>query len=394
MIFPRKIYRKIKKYIRYRQVIVITGMRRTGKTTLLKQILADIPSGNTHYFDLEKISDREFFDRKNYDIILLDLERRGIDREKKIYLAIDEIQFLPNITSIIKYLYDHYDIKFFVTGSSSYYLKNLFTQSLAGRKVLFDLYPLDFGEFLTFKQVSYANTKDSPFRDQFSEDEYEMLRFYYEEFINFGGFPEVVLTRKQEAKRDLLNDIINSYINIDITSLADFRKDKEIYQLIKMLAFRAATRIDYNKLASLVGLSRHTVEEYVDFFEKTYLIARVPVFTHNTDREIVKSRKLYFCDNGLMGILTEQSSGVKFENAFFHQIRHFGEVRYYALKDGSEIDFVLNKKIALEAKESPTQSDQKDVARLSTIAGIKKYHLVGRHTTPKFSNFIWGGHIR
>lgn len=393
MIYPRKIYKKIKAHIRSRQAIVITGMRRTGKTTLLKQILDDIHSENKQYFDLEKISDREFFDRKNYDAIILDLEQRGMDRKKKIYLGIDQIQFLPNIASVIKYLYDHYGIKFFATGSSSYYLKNLFSQSLAGRKVLFDLYPLDFGEFLVFKQIP-SHDGGAAFFDDYSQDEYEGLHFYYEEFIAFGGFPEVVLARSHEAKREFLNDIISSYINIDIASLADFRKDKEIYQLIKMLAFRACTRIDYNKLSSLVGLSRHTTEAYIDFFEKTYLIARVPVFTHNVDREIVKSRKLYFCDNGLMSVLGEQSSGVKFENALFHQLHQRGDLRYYALKNGNEIDFVLNGKIALEAKESPTNADTKTLARLSMIAGIKKYRLIGRHKTPRFSQFIWGGHIR
>ena len=87
-----------------------------------------------------------------------------------------------------------------------------------------------------------------------------------------------------------------------------------------MLASRVGARLDYNKLASLTGLSRHTVEEYIGFFEKTYLISRVPVYTHNTDREIVKAKKVYFCDNGLVDILAENSSGSKFENAFFNQI--------------------------------------------------------------------------
>ena len=156
MLYQRKIYKKLKKYIREKQVIVITGMRRVGKTTILKQILSEIKSDNKAYFDLEKLSDRNVFDQNNYDNILLDIESKGIDIKNKIYLAIDEIQFLPNITSVIKYLYDHYDIKFFVTGSSSYYLKNLFTQSLAGRKIVFEIFPLDFGEFLTFKEITYG----------------------------------------------------------------------------------------------------------------------------------------------------------------------------------------------------------------------------------------------
>lgn len=392
MKYERKIYQKIKKYIKTKQVIVITGMRRVGKTTILERILSEIKSDNKIYFDLEKISDRDVFDQKNYDNILLDLERKGIDVKKKIYLGIDEIQFLPNITSVIKYLYDHYNIKFFVTGSSSYYLKNLFTQSLAGRKIVFELFPLDFGEFLTFKEVFYKRNK--PFEEEFSEFEYERLRSYYEEFINFGGFPEVVLAKTAELKRELLNDIISSYINIDIKSLSDFRKDKGIYDLIKMLASRIGTKIDYNKLAVMAGLNRHTVEEYINFFEKTYLICRVPVYTNSSDREIVKAKKVYFCDNGLVDILAENSSGAKFENAFFNQIRHLGDVRYYSLKDGSEIDFILDKNLALETKESPTGTDKNNLKRLSGIAGIKRFHVVGRKSMPKFSDYIWGGEVK
>ena len=160
----------------------------------------------------------------------------------------------------------------------------------------------------------------------------------------------MVLAKNPTLKKELLTDIISSYVNIDIKSLADFRKDKEIFKLIKMLASRTGTRLDYNKLASLSGLSRHTVEEYINFFEKTYLISRLPVFTKNNDREIVKARKVYFCDNGLVEILAENSSGAKFENAVFCQLRQLGDLRYYALKNGREIDFVLDKKIALEVK--------------------------------------------
>ncbi|MFH1252932.1 MAG: ATP-binding protein [Candidatus Uhrbacteria bacterium] len=392
MIFQRKIHQKIKKHLNVKQVIVITGLRRVGKTTILKQLLSEIKSGNKIYFDLEKISDREIFDQKNYDNVILDLEKRGIDIKKKIYLAIDEIQFLPNITSVIKYLYDHYNIKFLVTGSSSYYLKNLFTQSLAGRKIVFELFPLDFGEFLIFKEIPYKNLNS--FEQSFSASEYERLKNHYEEFINFGGFPEVVLAKNTILKKELLNDIISSYVNIDIKSLSDFRKDKEIYNLIKMLAARIGTRIDYNKLASLTGLNRHTVEEYLNFFEKTYLISRIPVYSHNTDREIVKAQKVYFCDNGLVDILAENSGGAKFENAFFQQIRQLGDVRYYALKNGKEIDFVLNKKIALETKESPTKIDQNNLARLSKIAGIKKGSLVGRKNVPGFKDYLWGGDVK
>lgn len=392
MFYPRKIYKGLKTHLKARQVTVLTGMRRTGKTTLAKQLLSEINSSNKAYFDLEKIDVRDLFFQKNYDNILRDLEEKGIDSQKKIFLALDEIQLLPEIVSVIKYLYDHYDIKFIVTGSSSYYLKNLFTESLAGRKKIFELFPLDFGELLIFKNIPYK--KSNFLGNQFSPYEYERVRTYYEEYIRFGGFPEAVLEKSVRKKKDILTDIISSYINIDIKTLADFRRDKEIYTLIKMLAGRIGTRLDYVKLSRLTGLSRITVQNYLDFFEKTYLIFRVPVHTKNIDREIVKAEKIYFCDNGLLGMLADTDSGSKFENAVFNQLRHHGEIRYWSLKNGREIDFILDEKTALETKETPTDSDKKNLAKLAILAGLKKNRLIGRHPSPSFENYIWGGDIR
>ncbi|MDD5528241.1 MAG: ATP-binding protein [Patescibacteria group bacterium] len=390
--YNRKIYPNIKEHLLNRQITVITGMRRVGKTTLVNKILSEVKSKNKAFFDLQKISNRELFAQKNYDNIILDLSRQGIRVEEKIYLAIDEIQLLPEITGAIKYLYDHYDIKFIITGSSSYYLKNFFSESLSGRKKIFELYPLDFGEFLEFKQIKWR--AGGFLSAKFSSTEYERLRNFYEEYLEFGGFPEVVLLSAEKEKRDLLSDIISSYLNIDIKNLSDFRDSQNLYNLIKMLAARAGAKLDYSKLASLSGLSRPTVMNYLNLFEKTYLISRVPVYTKNIDREIVKAQKIYFNDNGFLNILADLSGGAKFENAVFNQLKSKGEVRYYSLKNGREIDFVLDKKTALETKENPTKADLKNLAELSKTAGLPEYRLIGRHQAAKFADYIWGGEIK
>lgn len=392
MVFLRKIYPSLKEHLSAQEVTVLTGMRRTGKTTLITQLLADISSKNKVYFDFENIADRELFSQKNYDAIPFILTARGLDVKNKLYIAIDEIQLVPNIPSVIKYLHDHYDIKFLVTGSSSYYLKNLFSESLAGRKKIFELFPLDFGEFLLFKGVS-SMPRDF-FGSVFISSEYERLRAFYEEFIRFGGFPEVVLAMSDTRKKDLLTDILSSYINIDIATLADFRRKDIVYSLMQMLASRAGNRLDYAKLARNIGASPMTVKSYVDFFEQTYFLARVSVFSRSPDRAIVKAKKLYFSDNGILNTLAEVSSGTQFENATFNQLRHQGELQYFSLKNGREIDFILDGKIGLEVKETPTEQDQKKLNILCKNAQISHGRLIGRQSVPHFSNFIWGGEIR
>lgn len=367
-------------------------MRQTGKTTLVKRLLEDIPSENKAYFDLERLDNRELFSEKNYDAVMYALKQRGIDPDKKAYIAIDEIQLAHNIPSVLKYLYDTYDIKFIVTGSSSFYLKNLFSESLAGRKKVFELFPLDFGEFLVFKGARF--TQEDFINKKFHQAEYERLKSLYEEFVEYGGFPAVALSAKAQEKRDLAIDIVSSYVNIDIKTLADFRSRESIYKLMRMLASRCSSRLEYAKLSRISGISRVTVQNYVDFLENTYLIFRVPVIARNPDREIVKAKKVYFSDNGILNALENVSGGTKFENAVFTQLRHKGELSYYSLKNGREIDFILNKKIALEVKESPVDTDRHSLGELAKRSGLMEARLIGRFSVPHFTDYIWGGEIR
>jgi len=392
MIYQRKIYQSLKDHLAQRQMTVLTGMRRTGKTTLIRQLLAEAPSRNTAYIDLERVDNRELFSEKNYEVILEALKELGISKNEKMYIALDELQLVPNAPSVLKYLYDHYDIKFIVTGSSSYYLKNLFSESLAGRKKIFELFPLDFGEYLTFQNVPWTNRLLD--NQRFNSYEYERVKSHYENFIRYGGFPEVAIASTHATKQDILKDIVSAYINIDIVSLSDFRNVNQIYALMKMLASRVGTKLDYSKISRLLGISRSALISYCTFLEKTYLIALVSVIAKRPDREIVKAKKLYFCDTGIVNTLAEISSGSQFENTVFNQLKHTGDISYYSLKNGREIDFILSQHIAYETKESPSSDDATTVANLAKQAGIPNSRLIGRHAVPNMQDYIWGGEIR
>ena len=397
MYIQRKIYTDLAEHLTNRQVTVITGMRQTGKTTIVKELLKNIRSENKTFIDLEKFDNRELFNEKNYDNIVNILEQRGLNFKDKVYIALDEIQLVPNVTSVIKYLYDEFKIKFILTGSSSFYIKNMFSESLAGRKKIFELYPLSFAEMLRFNNI--PNKEINFINAHFNSIEYDRLKFYYDLYVEYGGFPEVVLADKISDKKDILKDIIYSYINVDIKSLSDIRNVKNFYALIKMLAARTGTRLDYSKISSLTGISRPSLYNYIYLLEQSFLISLVPVFTKNPDREIVKAKKIFFNDNGLISVLADAGSGSKFENAVFNQLRQSGEIKYYALKNGKEIDFIYlpygeKKEIAFEAKETPTMPDLRYLENLSEQAGIKQHRLVGRKMSSNFVNYIWGGDVR
>lgn len=391
MIYHRKIYSDLLEHAQMPLVTVLTGMRRTGKTTLIKQLLEDLPNKNSLYLDLQRPDNQELFANKNYDAVIEAFVSRGLSRTEPMIIALDEIQLVPESPSVIKYLFDQYKIKFIVTGSSSYYLKNLFSESLAGRKKIFELFPLDFGEFLTFKEV--LCTPLSWENNEFNVDEYHRLSSYYDEYIRFGGFPQVVLAQSNEEKKDILLDIMSSYVNIDVRSLADFADERNLYSLAKLLASRVGSKVEYSKLSRLIGISRPTITNYISFFEKTYLINLVSIYTKNNDRALVKSKKLYFCDTGLANVLAEISGGSQFENTVFNQLSHNSLVQYFSLKNGQEIDFVVEESLALETKETPILEDLETLAKVASQAKIKKHRLVGRNKTPKFNNYVWGGSI-
>ncbi|MDP2799079.1 MAG: AAA family ATPase, partial [Deltaproteobacteria bacterium] len=184
MIRPREIYEKIRPYFDSPEAIIVTGMRRTGKTTLLHLVFDQIKSKNKLFLDLENPLNRKYFEETNYDRIKVSLEFLGIDFTGRPFIFLDEIQMVKNLPSVLKYFIDHYHVKFFLTGSASFYLKNLFTESLAGRKYIFELFPLSFREFLLFKESALRIPETAI---DITRPIYESIRPLYDEYILFGG---------------------------------------------------------------------------------------------------------------------------------------------------------------------------------------------------------------
>lgn len=391
--YQRLIFPALQEALGDSRAIVLTGMRRTGKTTSARWLLEQVASSNKIYLDLERLDQRAVFQESNYDLVLDYLRNRGLDTGQPMTVALDEIQYVPNLPSVVKYLHDLHGIKFLLTGSSSFYLKNYFSESLAGRKVIFELFPLTFGEFLGFRGVPYRR-RGSFAEMRFDPHEYERLKGLYEEFLLYGGLPDVVLEARPNTRRDLLNDIFSSYINMDVRALADFQKIGELQQLMRLLALRVGNKLDITKLASTVGISRPTVMQYLDFLEMTYVIHRIPAYAGG-DKASALARKLYFCDNGIASILANISEGALFENAIHNQLRAWGQLSYLAKGNEHEIDFIVNHEsnatTALEVKYHPLFSDAQKLKRLAGKYNLGEAWLVGKYPTPGFQDFIWGG---
>lgn len=377
----RKIFYDLIKFIDVKEALILTGMRQVGKTTVLKQIYTEITSPYKLYLDLENVLNQKYFENENYDAIFKTLcNLTGASQDDKIYLFLDEIQKIKNLPSIIKYLGDNYHFKFFLTGSVSFYLKNLFSESMAGRKFLFELTPLTFKEFLEFKKLKLQiPTEEGRIDKAF----YQTIFPYYEEYVLYGGFPSVVLAKNQQEKKMIISEIFSSYYEKDIVNFSDFRKNKTIRDLMLLLLARTGCKLDISKLAVELGISRVTLTEYLSFLEATYFIKTIKPFSRNFDFEIRKTPKIYVADSGMANILGKTAFGQIFETAIFNQLYQKKQsdnmipfINYYQKKNGGEIDFIFNKKWAIEVKKNSDFSDLKRLDKMSQELKIKKYSLI------------------
>lgn len=374
----RKIQDKIEKYLDTKQIVVITGMRRVGKTTLLKYYFSQNTSTNKVYLNFEDILTRKLFGEENYANVVRNLSEEGLSFENKAYVYIDELQYVPNAPSVIKYLYDEYDVKFIVTGSSSYYLKNQFSESLAGRKFVVEVFPLTFREFLEFKNIpkEYAHSFANKVALK-SDLRAEKYNDWYDEYLDYGGFPEVALTDDYQLKQDMLRDILTSYFQIDVANLADFSDSAKLRDLLVLLTQRVGQKLDISNVSNALELPRYKVYEYIEFLEATYVISLLTQHS-SVDNQISATDKLYFVDTGLLRILADVSEGSVFENGVFACIRNEANITYFQTKSGKEIDFVMNRSIGLEVKSTASQKYISYLTKRAQSAKLDEHYLVSK----------------
>ena len=376
MLKKRKIFDILAKYADSREVIVVTGFRRVGKTSVLRHIFDKTKTSNKIFLDLESPVNQRVFAEPNYDNIKSALSRLGVNFKQKSFIFLDEIQNVKNLPSVVKYLFDHNDIKFYLTGSSSFYLKNLFSESLSGRKFIFELYPLDFEEFLWFKDQKISLSAG-----------YDRLSGLYREYLDYGGFPGVVLEDSVDRKGLKLDDVLGSYFQIDVKNLAGFRDNDNLKKLLFLLSARVGSKPEVGKLAESLGVSRQTVYQYLTFFEQTYLIHLVRPVSGSRDVQIRVLPKIYFGDTGILNRVGQISLGQLFENKIFNQLfvrENYrsgaadylkDKVNYYQEKSGAEIDFVVGK-TGYEVKLTAGESDARKLHKIAASLGLSVAKIV------------------
>lgn len=342
----RKIFDKIIPFIDNDKILLLTGARQAGKTSLLylfiKELLKKgVSPEQIGYFDLENVLLFQKMNRiKDFDNFVPFLKGFGLDFKKKIYIFIDEVQYLDEAAGLLKYFADHYKgkIKFIVSGSSSLEIKRKMLQRLTGRVYRFEIMPLDFQEYLSF-----GKTKST-------------LKIF-EEFCVFGSYPAVALLSDDLSRQKELTELYSLYVKRDIQDYAGVEDSFSFNSLVKLLAVQTGGLLNELELANTLAISRQTVKKYLFLLENTYVINLLTPFFTNKRKELTKMPKVYFIDPGLQSAVLENFSpldsradaGHLIENIIFLEIykkikrEEEGQLFFWRTQSKKEVDFVISK---------------------------------------------------
>jgi len=379
----RLLFYTISKYLEHKNALVITGMRQVGKTTLMRQLYAQLPTDSPKaWFDFDNPFDTKPFEDNEYRNIYQRLQQiTNAKKTQRLYIFIDEIQRFPEITRIIKFLIDHYRVKFIVTGSSNFYLKNLFPESLSGRKFLYDLPPLSFREYLYFHDKISREEASPTIQHVLQPMDNIRLKQWeveYEEYLLFGGFPEVVVTEQRETKKEILKNIFTSFFEKDVSILSDHADIRELRDLLLLLVPRVGSMMDVSKIANALGVARPKVYQYLQFLQGTFVIRTLPKYSKSVDRSVAGGRKVYFSDTGLLQAIGAVNEAQVLENAVINQLSSYGPLSFYNKRNTAEIDCIINNEIACEIKMNGSTADYQKLSSLAKILGLKKQYIISK----------------
>ena len=349
MHIKRAIKQQINEHISRPEITLIVGPRQVGKTTLITEIGKELKLQEKKIlnFNLDIEDDFELFSTQSKFVNRLKLELG----DEKGFVFIDEVQRKENAGRFFKGIYDmKLPYKFILTGSGSVELKEKISESLAGRKQLFEMLPVSFLEFLDYK-TNYNYSDKLP---QFIKANDPKLSYLLDEYLHFGGYPRVITADTLERKRLEMQEIYASYLEKDIIQLLKIQKTESFSKLLTLLASQLGNGVNIVELSNTLGIDSDTVKSYLWYLEKTYIVQVCTPFYSNIRSELTKTPIVYFRDLGMRNYAQNRFSyfdinvegGHLFENFVLNHLGNsFGHldptINYWRTKDGAEIDFIF-----------------------------------------------------
>jgi len=388
----RPVLEKIKKYLDMPEIIVFLGMRQTGKTSLLyltTQLLLKkgIPDSNLFYFSLEDPTLLSSFNQNIKELEIF-LKTQKINKKFKTYILIDEIQYLENPSNFLKYYADNFpELKFIVTGSSTFQIKKKFKDSLAGRKKSILIKPLDFREFLYFKKQNLninfnIHNLDQIKNIQISKIIQENIQEQFREYLLFGGHPKIPLLPSKELKIEELQEIYNDYIRKDIKDLAKIENLDAYNSLIQILASQIGNLFNVIEISNTINLNHITLKKYLFLLENSFVVNLLKPYFQNKRKEISKMPKIYLEDTGIHNIILSDFKQIKLRSDIGQIVENFvfneldknkmpaDRINFWRTTSKQEVDFIYQTR---EGLIIPIEVKYKSFENLKIPSGIKSF---------------------
>jgi predicted AAA+ superfamily ATPase len=354
------------------RIILITGPRRVGKSTLIHHLCKQY--GNYLFLDGDDSAVRTMLDSPNFEQI-----RLLVGNYKLIF--IDEAQRIKNIGLTLKMMNDRIrDVQVIVSGSSSLDLGDKLQESLTGRKWEYNLYPVSWEEW-------------------YKHNDYITVLQQLENRIRYGMYPEVLTQPGSEEQ--ILKELTKSYLYKDILALSGIKKPDVLEKLVTALAFQIGNEVSYNELSQLLGVDKNTIAVYIELLEKTYVIYRLKPYSENQRNEIKTQRKIYFYDTGVRNAVIgnfnpmalRNDKGVLWENFVINERMKYLEYHqqnieryFWRTRQGGEVDLLERKNDQLHAYEIKW-TERKNLKLPIAFTNAYKAEFTGIHTD-NFLQFV------
>lgn len=335
----------LKGNIENKHIIFLTGLRRVGKTTLMKLVIRHLIESQVDPRNILYVSVDDYLlkGKSLFDILDEYKKIHKISFDEKIYVFFDEITYIDDYHQQLKNLYDKYDIKLFATSSSSSLLRDK-KAHLTGRAITLEVKPLDFNEYKKFKGVDLKK------RDEILNDA------YFKDYMKEGGLPENVLNPNREYLMSLVDDIIQK----DITAHHGLKNHQLLRDYFTLLMERSGKQLSINKIGNILKISPDTSRRYLNYFEETFLVHLLPRWGKTNER-LLSAKKIYACDLGIKYLfMGERDLGSYFENYIYLRLRNEKEL-FYLYEDGNEIDFITSDKILIESKYNAKLNEKQKI---------------------------------
>ena len=329
--------KKLEQFSQTDQVVVVTGVRRAGKSTILKQYISNkIKKGeerkNFLYVNLEEPKFRselslEFLQRI-YEAYL-----ELLDPVSKPFLFFDEVQLIPGWETFVRGLHEKNKARIFVSGSSAKLLSKEFATVLTGRHIDIAVYPLTFPEFLEFKKLIIRNKLDIV-------SQKPKIKQLLKEYLEYGGFPLVAL---KEEKKEILTNYFEDILAKDVAERHRIKKVEKLRGLAQFYLTNVSSLASFRKIKEFLGLSLDSVERFSLYLEEAYLLFLKTKFAYSLKEQEINPRKIYCIDNGLKNLVSfrfSENLGNSYENAVFFNLLVQGKEIFY-WKGRQECDFLI-----------------------------------------------------